>query len=77
MNNDALWIWRRLGDFERNRLDERNPRELFAAMSDTMQADVRRILPKIIPWLSELEERCCLAEEVDALAKPGTGDGYV
>lgn len=69
MDDDALWIWRRLGNFERNRIDERKPYDLFAGMSNTMQADVRRILPRIISWLGELEERCCAAEEAGALAK--------
>ena len=73
MDKDALWIWRRLGDFERNGIDGRKPCELFDGMSDTMQADVRRILPKIVSWLGDLEERCC--EELDLGAKKDTTHG--
>ncbi len=57
MDPDALWIWGRLRDFERDRRTDRDPQELVSAMTETMLADVRRILPGVRAWLRELEER--------------------
>lgn len=57
MDEDALWIWGRLRDFERDRITDREPSELIEAMTEPMKADVRRILPSVRAWLRELQER--------------------
>jgi|SRR5580765_2025667 len=57
MDEDALWIWGRLRDFERDRITDREPAELIEAMTEPMRADVRRILPSVRAWLRELQER--------------------
>lgn len=54
MDNDSLWIWGRIRDFEREKIIERDPKELFDGMTQTMQDDVLRILPNMIEWIKEL-----------------------
>lgn len=53
MDDDALWLWGRIRDFEREKIIERDPAELFDGMTQTMQDDVLRILPNMIDWLKE------------------------
>lgn len=57
MDDDALWIWGRLRDFERLRLSDKSVNELFDGMTETMQADMLRIAPMFIEWLSAINER--------------------
>ena len=56
MDADALWLWGRLRDFERNELFNRKPHELLAAMTDSMRDDCFRISPRVLAWLEELRE---------------------
>lgn len=55
MDDGSLWIWGRLRDFEREALQDRDPAEVFGGMTATMQADIRRILPGVLAWLTELQ----------------------
>jgi hypothetical protein len=55
--DDALWLWGRLRDFERNQFSFTSDiNEVVGKMSDAMQSDVRRIVPQFIDWLGALEE---------------------
>jgi hypothetical protein len=45
MDDDSLWVWGTLRDFEKNRLLVRDASDVFGGMTDTMQEDVRRIVP--------------------------------
>jgi hypothetical protein len=56
MDDGALWLWGQLREFERTRLNEREPAQLFNGMTKTMQDDLKRILPTAIDWLTELQE---------------------
>ena len=56
MDDNALWLWGRLRDFEQKNLAEHSFGELFDGMTETMQADVRRIVPVLTEWLSQIEE---------------------
>lgn len=56
MDDGALWVWGRLRDFERDGHLARDAAEVFGGMTETMQADVRRVLPSLLDWLSELHE---------------------
>lgn len=56
MDDGALWLWGRIRDFEREGRLDRNASDLFGAMTETMQADVRRVLPRLIDWLEEMRE---------------------
>ena len=53
---DALWLWGRLREFERNGIIEREASELVTAMSDSQRDDCFRILPAVLAWLRQLEE---------------------
>jgi len=55
MDNGSLWVWGRLRDFEREGHLNRDAAEVFAGMTETMQADVRRVLPSLLDWLTDLE----------------------
>lgn len=55
MDPDALWLWGRLRDFERQGLLDRAPAKVLGAMTDGMKADVQRLAPLVIEWLGELE----------------------
>jgi hypothetical protein len=52
--DDVLYAWGRIKDFERAGLLEKDPGEVFRAMSNTMQEDVQRIVPLLIEWLGGL-----------------------
>jgi len=56
MDNDSLWICGRLTDFERMKLAERPFADILGGMTENMQADVRRIIPKFTEWLMQIEE---------------------
>lgn len=56
MDDCALWLWGQLRDFERDGRLNRDPVELYEAMTETMQADVRRIIDPVLAWLGELQE---------------------
>ncbi len=49
---DALWLWGRLRDFERNGIFKKDAAGLTAAMTDSMRDDCARITPRLISWLS-------------------------
>jgi hypothetical protein len=53
---DALWLWGRLRDFERNEILKREPNDLLIAMTDSMRDDCFRITPRVLAWLEEVEE---------------------
>jgi hypothetical protein len=56
MDPQALWVCGRLRDFERERLFDADPKKLFKAMTDSMQADTVRLAPLVITFLSSLIE---------------------
>ena len=51
MDPQALWLWGRLRDFEREGLLDRNLRDILLQMTDAMRADARRLLPSVSDWL--------------------------
>lgn len=56
MREDALWLWGRLRDFERDGFAGKDAHELFDAMTDAMRADVLRVAPAMADFLNELCE---------------------
>lgn len=56
MDDNALWLWGRLRDFEQRGMAQLNFHALFGGMTETMQADVRRIAPVIAEWLTQIHE---------------------
>lgn len=55
MNPKALWLWGRLKDFDREGVLHQDPADLLNEMTEPMRADVRRALPGVIAFLSDLE----------------------
>jgi len=51
MDPQALWLWGRLRDFERDGILARLPDELLAEMTEAMQADVHRLVGSVADWL--------------------------
>lgn len=54
--DEALWLWGRLRDFERDFISLHNINDIVAQMSDALQNDVRRIAPQLECWLGEMEK---------------------
>jgi hypothetical protein len=56
MDDGSLWVWGRLRDFERDGYLKRSASDVYGGMTETMQADVQRILPSLLDWLGSLQE---------------------
>lgn len=57
VSNDALFVHGSIVDFQRHKCTDLDPQDLYDNMLDTMQIEVDHILPKLIPWLSQLSRR--------------------
>ncbi|MDX0610876.1 hypothetical protein [Sinorhizobium medicae] len=55
--DDALWLWGRLRDFERQGYFSKDPSTLLNGMTDPMRADVRRLLPRVLLFLERMEKQ--------------------
>lgn len=55
MHPDALWLWGRTRDFEKMRISDNDPVEILGEMTETMQADMARIIPVMVAWLTTFE----------------------
>jgi hypothetical protein len=51
---DALWLWGRLLDFERDGLLKKAPSEVMETMTGPMKDDVHRLAPKVAAWLKRI-----------------------
>lgn len=51
---DALWVYSRLAEFERDGFLDKSAQTLFSKMPDFQQEHIERILPRIMQWLKEL-----------------------
>jgi hypothetical protein len=54
MDDRALWVWGRLLDFERQRILETDPRDLFGQMFEHMQETTRELAPRVAEWLGRI-----------------------
>jgi len=52
--DDALWLWGRLLDFERDGLLEKEPGDVMETMTDPMKDDTHRLAPKVANWLKRI-----------------------
>src|SRR5690606_35412402 len=50
LNEDALWLWGQLCDFEKD-MFSLDPAFLLSEMTPTMRADALRIIPQLKQWL--------------------------
>jgi hypothetical protein len=57
MDPNALWVWGRLCDFERDGILKLKAEILFMGMTAPMQEDVARIAPLVFKWLSAFPRR--------------------
>ena len=51
---EALWLWGRLNDFERDGLLARDPADVLETMVDHMKDSVHRLAPKVAAWLKQI-----------------------
>jgi hypothetical protein len=51
---EALWLWGRLRDFERDGLLDTDPAEVLATMTAEMLDDVRSLAPQVAAWLDRI-----------------------
>lgn len=56
INPHALRIWGKARDFERQRDSGCDPAEMYAAMTETMQADMRRLAPLLVDYWASFAE---------------------
>lgn len=55
-NTEALWLWGRMRDFERDGLFEIEPQAFIEPMTDSMRADVLRLIDPIIDFFNAIKE---------------------
>lgn len=51
---DALWLWGRLNDFDRDGLLSAKPTDVLLTMTPSMLDDVHRIAPRVVAWLQRI-----------------------
>jgi hypothetical protein len=56
ISSEALFIWGRLRDLEREGYFDKSAGYLMSTMTDAMRADVQRLIPLLSEWAQTLEE---------------------
>jgi hypothetical protein len=51
---EALWLWGRLRDFERDGLLDKKPAQVMATMTSEMRDDVHTLAPPVARWLQQI-----------------------
>ena len=54
VTDEALWLWGRLMDFERDGLLEKKPIDVMETLTALMKDDVHRLAPKVAAWLKQI-----------------------
>jgi hypothetical protein len=54
VSSEALWLWGRLRDFERDGLLDTDPADVLATMTAEMLDDVRSLAPQVAAWLDRI-----------------------
>jgi hypothetical protein len=54
VSSEALWLWGRLLDFERDGLLDQKPEEVLRTMTAPMLDDVHRLAPRVSAWLKRI-----------------------
>jgi hypothetical protein len=54
VSHEALWLWGRLRDFERDGWFEKDRNEVLRTMTNQMREDVMRLAPMVARWLMEV-----------------------
>ena len=56
VSTEALWLWGRLRDFERDGLLDMSSKEVMSTMTDDMKDDTHTLAPKVAAWLKKIGE---------------------
>lgn len=56
VTSEALWLWGRLRDFERDGFLAQSQSDILTTMTESMLNDVRRLAPLVAAWLAGIEE---------------------
>jgi len=51
---EALWLWVRLRDFQRDGLLNKTPQEIMATMTPAMRDEVHTLAPRVAAWLKRI-----------------------
>jgi hypothetical protein len=51
---EALWLWGRLRDFQRDGLLNKTPQEIMATMTPAMRDEVHTLAPRVAAWLKRI-----------------------
>ena len=51
---EALWLWGRLRDFQRDGLLNKTPLEIMATMTPAMRDEVHTLAPRVAAWLKRI-----------------------
>lgn len=54
VSSEALWLWGRLLDFERNGLLGLDPADVLLTMTPVLLDDVHRLAPRVAKWLQRI-----------------------
>lgn len=54
VSSEALWLWGRLHDFERDGLLARAPANVLLTLTPRMLDEVHRLAPRVAAWLSQI-----------------------
>lgn len=54
VSKDALWLWGRLRDFERDELLAQDPADVLLTMTPQMLDDTHRLAPQVAAWLKRI-----------------------
>lgn len=54
VTREALWLWGRLRDFDRDGLLAQSPAEIMSTMTDEMLDDVHTLAPRVAAWLKQI-----------------------
>lgn len=68
VTSEALWLWGRLRDFERDGFLEQAQSDILLTMTESMLDDVRRLAPLVAAWLAGIEKEAPDVERRSATA---------
>ena len=54
VSKEALWLWGRLRDFERDKVFDKDPNEMLETMTPEMKDDVHVLAPRVVAWLKRI-----------------------
>jgi len=66
VTREALWLWGRLADFQRNGMLEREPADVLETMTSEMLDDVFTLAPRVAAWLKKIGSVKCQPQKRQA-----------